>query len=385
MKLFVVFSRFPLPLDKGDKLRAYYQLVDLSKSFKITLVCLTEKDVDQKDHDHIAEMVDELHVFKIGKTSQIFRAFAGLFSSQPIQVRMFHSKRIGRKVNRLIKRVEPDHIYCQLVRTSEYVKHEHNIRKTIDYMDALSTGMMRMSADSGFIMKRIYKLESKRLARYENLVFDYFDNHTIISEQDRDLIFHPEQKRISVIPNGVNFESLSPVEIEKRYDLVFHGNMNYPPNVASALYIGHEIMPKLDSKVTLLISGTKPHADVKALESDRVTVSGWVDDIRKAYCASHIFVAPMLINTGLQNKILEAMSLGIPCITTTMANNAIGADPGVEIILADSPEAFAESIQRLLSDENLRHDLSIKAQAFVRKTYNWQDINANLAALFTTK
>src|SRR5690606_27620540 len=193
----------------------------------------------------IKNMVEDVHIFRIGRLAQFFKAFLSLFSSQPIQARMFYSRRVHRKFNAVINSLKPDHIYCQLIRTTEYVKSEHNIRKTMDYMDALSTGMMRMSADSGFFMKRIYKIESKRLARYENLIFDYYDHHTIISQQDKNLIYHPERKKIHVIPNGVNIDELVPVDIEVKYDIVFHGNMNYPPNVASALYIGNKIKPLL--------------------------------------------------------------------------------------------------------------------------------------------
>src|SRR5690606_13350183 len=170
-----------------------------------------------------------------------------------------------------------------------------------------------------------------------------------------------------------------------KYDIVFHGNMNYPPNVASALYIGNKIKPLLNDQIRILLSGTSPHPSVIALNSEQIIVSGWVDDIRKSYNSAKIFVAPILINTGLQNKILEAMCLGVPCITTTMANNAIGAIPDEQIIIADNPESFAKKIEMLLIDEVMRERLSINARQFVLDKYNWHEINDKLSALFMSK
>ena len=244
-----------------------------------------------------------------------------------------------------------------------------------------------MSRDSSWLMNRIYKIESRRLLKYENLIFDYFEHHTIISSQDRELIYHPDRKKIHIVPNGVDLEKLQALDIPKTYDLVFHGNMNYPPNVASAQYIGNNILPLLnpDLKVRVLISGTDPHPSVLSLASDSVHVSGWVEDIRTSFCSSKIFVAPMLINTGLQNKILEAMSLGIPCITTTLANNAIGAKPNEEIVIADTPEEFAQKITFLLKDETERDRIRSNALTFVRENCSWAHNNLKLSNIFLSK
>ena len=384
MKLVVVLSRFPYPLDKGDKLRAYYQIKDLSKSFDIYLCCIASEAVSESDKRALEPFCKEIHVFRIGKAQRMLKAGMALFSSQPIQVRMFYSRRIQQQLSKLIKRIQPDQLYCQLVRTAEYIKHQYSIPKTIDYMDALSTGMRRMSSESGFPMRQIYQLEAKRLVKYENLIFDYFDHHTIISDQDKALIYHPDRKKIAVIPNGVDLEKLQPKDVEKTHDLVFHGNMSYPPNVHSAIYIAEQILPacaNLGLSPKAMLSGINPHNKVQALASEQVTVPGWVDDLRDAFCSAHIFVAPMLINTGLQNKILEAMSLGIPCISTSMANNAIGARPDHEIVIADTPEEFARAIQDLLDHPEKRSELAARAREFVKNRYAWEANNARLKEL----
>lgn len=388
MKLLVLLSRFPHPLDKGDKLRAFHQIQDLSLEHDIHLCCIVDHSPTPTDLAIVNQYCKSIHCFKIGALSKKMRAGLALFGKTPLQVGMFYSLRIKRKINKLIQEIEPNHIYCQLIRTSEYVKEQFGIPKTIDYMDALSTGMLRLSSESSFPLKQIYRLEAKRLTQYENLIFDYFDNHLIISEQDRDLIYHPNRKKIKIIANGVDLEAFKPLALEKKYDLVFHGNMSYPPNIKSAEFICNQILPfarDMGENYQVLISGTQPHTKVQALKSDAVTISGWVDDVRTSYCSARIFLAPMLINTGLQNKILEAMALGIPCIASPMANNAIGAKEDKEIVIANSPEEYVAKIQLLLNDANFYQNIAQQGLKFVQDHYSWKAKNIELDDLLNSK
>jgi hypothetical protein len=135
---------------------------------------------------------------------------------------------------------------------------------------------------------------------------------TIISIQDKKLIQHPQQDKIHVIENGIGEEFLdyqkSP---EKKYDLVFVGNLNYAPNVECAEFIVNQILPLLASKKELcvLICGANPGTRVQKLAQKNVEIQGWVEDIRASYVSGKIFLAPLFIGTGLQNKLLEAMAL----------------------------------------------------------------------------
>ena len=388
MKLFVLLSRFPYPLDKGDKLRAFHQIKDLSEQHEIHLCCVVDRHPSEADLDVIKQYCTQVHCFKIPSYLKTLKAGLALFGKRPLQVGMFYSLGIKRKINKLIQEINPDHIYCQLIRTSEYVKEQFGIPKTIDYMDALSTGMLRMSSESRFPFKQIYRLEAKRLTQYENLIFDYFDHHLIISEQDRDLIYHPNRKDIKIIANGVDLEAFTSLDVPKSYDLVFHGNMSYPPNIKSAEFICQQILPLAKEQghvYQVLISGTQPHAKVLALKSDQVTISGWVDDVRSSYCSAQIFLAPMLINTGLQNKILEAMALGIPCISSPMANNAIGAKANLEIVIANSAADYISQIDRLLNDSVFYQKISENGKLFVQNNYSWRAKNTELNDLLNSK
>ena len=253
-------------------------------------------------------------------------------------------------------------------------------------MDAFSMGMQRLSQKSSGLKRWLWQTESKRLLRYENLIFDYFDNHCIISAQDRDQIYHQSRKSIEIVPNGVDVEFFQRTKDPEPKTIVFTGNMSYPPNVDGALFLANEIMPEVwkeEPEAKLVLAGATPHSKVQSLASDRIEVTGWMDDIRDAYNRATIFVAPMRIGTGLQNKLLEAMSMSIPSITSPLANNALQATENKEIITATSAIGFAQSIRSILGDETLQSTLAESGRAFVEQNYSWAAATSILTEIMT--
>lgn len=131
----------------------------------------------------------------------------------------------------------------------------------------------------------------------------------------------------------------------------------------------------------MLIAGANPSAKVKSLASEHVEVSGWLEDIRDAYAKAMVFAAPMRIGTGLQNKLLEAMSMEIPCITSTLANNALKAEAGKEVLIGNSASEHANLICELLENQEKRRLLGASGRKFVKENYSWTAAGAELNAL----
>jgi sugar transferase (PEP-CTERM/EpsH1 system associated) len=389
MKIFVLVSRVPWPLEKGDKLRAYHQVRELSKQHEIMLCCLSDQKIDPQALNHLRTFCTHVEVVRLHKWRIAIRMVLGLFSSRPLQVHYFFQRAAARMVDTHIQAFSPDHIYCQLIRCSEYVKNIHHVPKTLDYMDAFNKGMERLAEQSGPILRMLWRMEARRLVRYENLIFDYFDHHTIISKQDQQLIYHPKRQTIAVIPNGVDTAFFEPQTSEKQYDVVFTGNMSYPPNIDTAELLAHEVMPvvwRTHPSATLLIAGASPHPRVSALaKNERVTVSGWLDDIRTAYRQGKVFAAPLRIGTGLQNKLLEAMSMELPCITTALANNALGAMPHREILVEESTEAMGKQIAHLLNSPEEAAELAKNGREFVLQHFAWTTAVQKLTNLMLSK
>ncbi len=387
MKIFVLLSRVPFPLDKGDKLRAYNFIKYLSKKNEIILACLNDTILDSDDVAELQKYCTRIVIYKITKKSIFSNLLKAFFTGMPFQEGYFYNSKVKRSIHSLINEIKPDHIFCQLIRTSEYVK-DINIPKTLDYQDALAQGVKRRIEKAPFYMKFILKMEYKRLLKYEHDIFDSFNHKLIISEPDKLLIAHPDNKSIHVIKNGLDHDYYKPIKSEKVYDLIFSGNMAYPPNIDAAEYLINDILPLVKREyptIKVLIAGADPHKRLKKLASDTITITGWVDDMRECYTTSRIFIAPMRIGTGLQNKLLEAMSMKLPCITTSLANDSLGAKNDSEILVGNTAAELAQHIIKLMSDEITFNNISRKGCNYVNSNYSWKTEISKLEHIISNK
>ena len=230
----------------------------------------------------------------------------------------------------------------------------------------------------------LYKWESSKQKNYEKSIFEVFENHTIISEEDKKYINHPRRDKIHIVPNGVDFNHFSPKNTILKYDLVFVGNMGYAPNVDAAVFLCNDILPKIHKEIPnakILIAGAEPNIKVTNLKSEYVEVSGWIEDIRIAYAESKIFIAPMRMGTGLQNKLLEAMAMKKACITTPLSNNSLQA-PVNAIIVGETSEELAQHCIHLIKNEFDRNKYAKEGRKFVEITYKWTETTERLNKLF---
>ena len=375
MKIFVLLPRIPYPLEKGDKLRAFNQIKQLAKHNEVVLCALNDnaKVSEQDAFRALQPYCQSINFIRFNKLQILLGLVRAFFKGLPMQCGYFYNRKAAKKVNALIAKHKPDMLYGQLLRVAEYIRHK-DIPKAIDYQDIFSYGMKRRADIASFVTRPIYNMEYRRLARYEATIFNDFDVRTIISEPDRKLFPHDKRDEILIIPNGVDHEFFKPQEREKKYDLVFTGNMSYPPNVNAVEYLADEIMPivwKTLPEAKLYIAGATPDPKVKKAASDKIIVSGWMDDIRDAYAQSRVFIAPMRIGTGLQNKLLEAMSMRLPAITSPLANASLGAKPNEEILIGNNAQEMAQHIITLLTDTQKAEQIAQAGFDFTNRVYDW--------------
>jgi polysaccharide biosynthesis protein PslH len=382
-KILMVTSRVPWPLDKGDKLRAYHQLKFISKFADVYLFSINDKKSLTSVPQELSTLCKELKIVQLGFFSIVINLLRSVFTSMPFQVGYFYNQRIRKEFEHFADEAKADLIFAQLIRTVPLVEARKE-RKVLDYMDVFSKGMERRLKNTSTFLKPIFKLEQMRLRKYERDVFSKFDERCIISEQDKNLIYHDRNRDIHVVANGVDFGFFHPQQHQKEFEILFNGNMNYPPNVEAALYLCNKILPIIHKSmpgVKVLISGTSPSQPIRNLASELITVSGFVSDVRDNFSKSMILVAPMQSSIGLQNKLLEAMAMGLPCVTSTLANNALQAKIGEQILVADTPETYATTIIDLLRNESLRNSIAHNALLFVQSNYSWDFANQKLLQL----
>lgn len=383
MKILVVLSRIPYPLDKGDKLRAFYQIKELAKNNDVYLFCLNNSTINPKAETILLSFVKKICIGQFNKFDSILGMTKSLFDGTPFQTGYFSHRKNIEKLNSFCEKVNPDIVYYQFVRTAKY--SNINLPKVLDFQDALSTNMKRRASKSGFLQKCLFNIEAKRLQKYEAKMFDIFNKLTIIVETDKKEIKHPSQDEITVISNGVddsyfNYKSNK----NKEFDIIFSGGMSYAPNSVAAIFLATEIMPLVWEKLPntkLVIAGANPTTSVQSLNSENIKVTGWVDDMKEYYAKSKIFVAPMQIGTGLQNKLLEAMAMNLPCISSPLANEALGATHNENILIASSPKEYADSIINLLQNPSLADQIAQKGNEFVRENYRWETYGSQLESI----
>jgi len=397
-KLFVLAPRVPNPTEKGDKLRMRHQLEELGSYFEIHLTCLAFGKVKAQDFEAIRPLVHTLHVEKLPLIRALLRLAIAPLAKRPYQVMLYTDWWVKRRIQKRINDLKPDRVYCQMIRTGEYVKDCDAAPKTLDIMDTLSVGMSREAECAVWWKRSLLRSESRRLKLYEHRMINHFESCCIISEQDRDLLPHTDRQKVHVVPNGVRTDyfdrSTLPAQVPQ-FDVAFCGNLQYAPNVAACQYLALDIAPAFEQlagrKLKVLLCGASPSAAVRSLALKGmdgcpiIEVRGWVDDIRTAYLDAEIFVAPMLISTGQQNKLLEAMSLGIPCVTTPLSFNAFRVESGSEILVCEDSQAFASTFESLLKNPQDRQRIGAAGCKHVRESYSWEASSRRLASILNSQ
>ncbi len=386
MKILVTLSRFPWPTDKGDKLRAWHQLMHLSADHKLYVFCLNDKPAGEQELERMRSICSDVKIIRLSKRGILRRLLGNIFSHLPFQVAYFNDQSAREAFETFYKEVKPDFIYCQLARMAEFSRNISDCVKVIDYQDAFSKGIERRIKISPFYKRPLLREEYRRLKQYETDIFHDFDRRIIISDQDAKLIGGSNSNfDFDIIPNGVDTEFYKPEPVSRTIDLLFTGNMQYAPNVNCVVFLMEQVFPLLLKEmphIQLIAAGKDPSSVLRRLESKHLHLTGWVDDLRSYYRQARIFVAPMQIGIGMQNKILEAMAMGMPVVTSSLANNAIGGEHGKHLWVADQPQKVAEAIIYLLSNTEYALQLGRNARDFMTNQYSWQKQNNRLCRLF---
>ena len=441
MKILVLAPRFPYPLDKGDKLRLYHQIVELSKQHDLYLFALSHRRVPHDDYDHLLTYCTAVDCVQIHWWESLWGIFKAFLTGKPLQVGYWSSCRAKKAYAAWERQVQPDVVYCQMVRTMPTISALHQISHLqggvpvlrqfsplqggvpilrqfsplqggvpvggggssshiiLDFQDALSLNTRRRMELSHGPLRWILNYEYRALQRTEQEALRRFDATTVISPVDQEVL----SPSTVIVPNGVDTEYFNSSESGERSselsgcgsinselrtpnselsELVFTGNMSYAPNVDAARYLVEEVMPLVWRQLpeaTVLLAGADPKPAVRALASARVVVSGRMADIREAYASSLVFVAPMRIGSGLQNKLLEAMAMKLPCVTTSVAAVPLGQK--APVLVGDNPQTLADHLVRLLRDESLRRRLAEEGRRYVVQHHSWSSATAPLEGL----
>jgi sugar transferase (PEP-CTERM/EpsH1 system associated) len=377
MRIVVITPRFPYPLDKGDKLRAYHHIRLLARHHEVALFALSDKNLTANHLEQLRPYVKALHVEYLRPRHIALSLIKALPAKSPFQAAYHeHRKAIG-NFRLFLQSYSPDLVYFQLLRTMPYLEAASGYPLVLDMMDPFAKNLELRLPYTSSVLRIFLEEEEARLDYYERIAFERFSRVAIISARDRDDIRSPVRDEAYIIPNGIDLQYYKPQSLDKRWDVCFVGSMRYPSNIEAALFLAEEVMPRVWNvfpEASLVLVGADPPRRIRRLNNRRILVTGRVPDTRPYYAASRVFCAPMFLNTGMQNKILEAMAMELPVVTTLRANEAIGAEPDVQVLLAEEAGDMADHVIRLLRQPAQAQTLGRAARAFVARRYAWETV-----------
>lgn len=397
MRILFLCLRCPYPPQRGDRIRSYNIIKQLSKRHKITLVFFSESDVDIEAVKELEQFCEHIEWVRFNKLFAQLNTAIHCFSRLPLQLHYWYNPKMQKVINNLISTEEFELIHAQLFRMGQYVSKVKGMAKVLDLTDSLALNLSRRAELDCSPKRFLVKLEEKRVRRYEVEIMKSFDSGTVVAEFDRDYLLKQDQNlNLSVVPMGVDLEYFKPISeqdastnpahestksIEEEIpetnvkNLLFTGTMNYFPNSDAATYFCNEIFPLIKerySDVNFYIVGNHPTEQVRRLaEQKGVIVTGYVEDIRPYFKKASVFVAPLRAGSGIQTKNLEAMAMGIPVVTTSIGAMGLEAELDSEFLIADTPEIFSDKVIDLLENPTHRRALANAGRKRVEQSYDW--------------
>lgn len=374
MKLLFLPKQFPHARVVGGPILVYNRIKHLSRRHEVHL--LTFLGEDEKKHLPTVEAYCRRveHVEYPRRKSSIRKLAEFLFSRTPPYMLTTYSRRLEEKLREMALEEGYDAIIAEYSVMGQYL---YNLRRTIP-----ESTVKVISVHECYTMARhkVFKVKGfsreglaayfhyLRLKGYEFKMYRSADKVLTLTEEDkRTLLRFDPSLKVNVVPHGVDVEYFNPRGRRPVGDHVcFVGNFGHEPNVDAASFFYREVFPHVKGarpKVKLLLVGKDPPSGVRKLGRDpSVTVTGYVPDVRPYLNASKVFVAPLRLGGGFRGKVLEALSSGVPVVSTSVGVYGLGGEPGVHFLVADEPKAFARAVVEVLEDEGLARKLSVNGR-----------------------
>jgi len=405
-KILIISPIFPYPLESGGQVRIYNVIKHLSDNFEVSLL----SPIESSNRESVSEMkrfcrnvetipvqIDRTNFEKFlfllnpSQLSRNFKRISQWIQGTPFKICRFYHPGMENILEKMIRKGKYDivqAVYCQmapyLLRAKELDK---NVTSSLVDIDLSFISKYREYSAKKGIARILSFLEYRRMKNYVTTIWPKFDYTIAMSEVDKEkLLSLNSELNIIVSPNGVDINYFRPFKDRKpkKNRLAFLGGSNHHPNVDALLYFNSEIFPKVhqyNSDISLTVIGNFA-VNLIPNTNNHIKFTGFVDDFRPVLNDCAILVVPIRIGGGTRLKVLEAMALGIPVVSTSIGCEGIVVENNKDIIIADTDQDFADGILAVLKTKQLYQSLAKNGKKLIEEKYSWQKIVSRLEDVY---
>ena len=365
----------------------------LSREHAISLVSLLVDDYEHALVKEIEPYCVSVDLVPLSRWQAYTNCLCALPTSTPLRVAYYRSRAFVHRVKEVIQRQGIDLVHGELIKVVPILKAvlaETSIPILYDSVDCSSWFLEQNMHATPDLLKKIFtNSEFRKMRRYERRELVDFDQLIISSPTDRHYLSNliGEAHKIQVISNSVDTEYFIPQPCSREANtLVFCAKMDYSPNSEGIIYFCKYILPLIWEQlpdVRLKIVGNNAPSTVLALGLDkRITLTGYVQDVRPYLATASIAIAPLLVAAGTQFKILQALAMETPIVTMPRCSHALGTQDSVHLLVAEEPQAYANAVLKLLAMPRFAQQLASAGRQFVIEHYSWSSTAHTLNELY---
>ena len=392
MRILFLTQICPYPPTNGGAIKTYNILKHLGSKHEVSLLMFIRHETELSAVSHLSEFCREIDHCTIKRSAvrNVFDAAASLATNRSFVITRDRHPQMQAKVSQGLAK-SPDLIYVDHLQMSRLVPNPAPCPVLLDEHNVEWRIIQRFSTAGMTLPQRLFSaLEWRKLRAYELSACRKADLVLAVTPNDRDTLVENgiPPNHVGFLPIGVDTDRFQPVSLRpESKNILSFGTMSWPPNVDAIGYFVREVYPLVKQKVPeaqFTIVGSSPPPEIKALEKDSsIKVTGFVEDVRPYAEEAAVFVVPLRIGSGMRVKILDAMALGLPVVTTPVGCEGISLQPGRHALVSESPDRFAGCVTDLLRNPEMREKMGASGRSLVESHYAWKPIFERLDTILS--
>ncbi|MCB0211239.1 MAG: glycosyltransferase [Anaerolineae bacterium] len=397
MRILLLTPQRPYPPHQGTTLRNFNLIKELAKRHSVSLLTFLEPDQNSTDHGPLLDFCQQIETVPVPQRSTQNRLQQMITTSRPDMSWRLWSPVFAERLARYLDDNTFDVVEIEGIEMTPYldiikaarpqpliVYDAHNaewiLQKRAFLADIKTPARWVAALYSWVQWRRLYRYEAEVLKQVDHTIAMSYPDKAALHEITSDV-------SITVVPNGVDLDAYRHFRGDPiHFDLIFTGKMDFRPNIDAALWFGQHVLPLIQTarpQTTFAIVGQRPHPRLDVLrDNPGITITGFVDDIRPYIAGATIYVVPLRVGGGTRLKIMEALAMGKPIVSTSVGAEGFPVVNGKELILADEPAAFAQAVVKLMSNPMRRLELGRTGRALAHANYGWETLVPRLERIY---